>query len=163
MNKYLYDKRCKCNEDRTLTKKSRTNNRSEGKPLQYPVSEEIRSKTFFINCQKPLSYNEKFVLNSFHNKYVYYAIDDIFYLLKSNKSECNYILSCLSSTLISIYQTNFSANFFDIWIKDIYISELSKSNKFLRRKSKIFKKSTCITIVLLYKTSIPAKRQKSLW
>jgi hypothetical protein len=36
---------------------------------------------------KELSSTAKFILNSFQNKYIYYAIDDILYLLKSDPIE----------------------------------------------------------------------------
>jgi hypothetical protein len=37
--------------------------------------------------KKELSSTAKFILNSFQNKYIYYAIDDILYLLKSDPIE----------------------------------------------------------------------------
>jgi hypothetical protein len=45
MNQILYENRCKCNEEFSITKNESTT-RSEGKPLQYPKSNEITSKTF---------------------------------------------------------------------------------------------------------------------
>jgi hypothetical protein len=36
MNRILYENRCKCNEEFSITKKRKSNTRSEGKPLQYP-------------------------------------------------------------------------------------------------------------------------------
>ena len=44
----------------------------------------LESKTFQIKYDRKLSSVAKFLLNSFQNKYLYYAIDDILYLLKSN-------------------------------------------------------------------------------
>jgi hypothetical protein len=85
MNRILYENRCRCNEDFSITKKRKSNTRSEGKPLQYPKSNEITSKTFQIKYEKKLSLTAKFILNSFQNKYIYYAIDDILYLLKSSQ------------------------------------------------------------------------------
>jgi hypothetical protein len=39
MNRILYENRCRCNEEFSITKKRKsTSNRSEGKPLQYPKS-----------------------------------------------------------------------------------------------------------------------------
>jgi hypothetical protein len=62
----------------------------------------------------------KFILNSFQNKYLYYAIDDILYSLKSNPIERDNLLGILYSPVLSL-QNNFSINFFDIWIREIYI------------------------------------------
>jgi hypothetical protein len=44
MNQILYENRCKCNEEFSITKKRKSTTRSEGKPLQYPKSNEITSK-----------------------------------------------------------------------------------------------------------------------
>jgi hypothetical protein len=42
---------------------------------------------------KKLSSTAKFILNSFQNKYIYYAIDDILYLLKSDPIERDIVSS----------------------------------------------------------------------
>ena len=79
MNRILYENRCKCNEEFSIIKKRKSTTKSEGKPLQYPKPNEIISKTFQIKYDKKLSPTSKFILNSFQNKYIYYAIDDILY------------------------------------------------------------------------------------
>jgi hypothetical protein len=162
MNQILYENRCKCNEEFSITKKRKSNTRSEGKPLQYPKSSEIKSKTFQIEYHESLSATAKFILNSFQNKYIYYAIDDILYLLKSNPTERDNLSAVLYSPIISL-QNNFSVNFFEIWIRDIYIDEISKTNKFLKQDCDNLEKVTYITIKLFYKTRIPIKKQESLW
>lgn len=162
MNRILYENRCKCNEEFSITKKRKLKTRSEGKPLQYPKSSEITSKTFQIKYQKPLSLTAKFILNSFQNKYIYYAIDDILYSLKANPSERDSLLAVLYSPIISL-QNNFSVNFFDIWIREVYIDEISKSNKFLNNESETLKQFNYITIKFIYKTKVPIKKQESLW
>ena len=162
MNRILYKTRCRCNEEFSVTKKRKSSNRSEGKLLQYPKSNEITSKTFQIKYEKKLSSVAKLVLNSFQNKYIYYAIDDILYSFKSNSSEQENLLAILYSPVISL-QNNFSINFFDIWIHEIYINEVSKVNKFLNNDSSNFEQLNYITIKLLYKTRIPIKKPNSLW
>ena len=162
MNRILYKNRCRCNEEISITKKRSSSNRSEGKPLQYPESNEITSKTFQIRYEKKLSPIAKLVLNSFHNKYIYYAIDDILYSFKSNPHERDNLLAILYSPVLSL-QNNFSINFFDIWIHEIYINEVSKVNKFLNNDSLNFEQFSYITIKLLYKTRVPIKKQDSLW
>lgn len=162
MNRILYKNRCRCNEEISITKKRRSSNRSEGKPLQYLESNEITSKTFQIKYEKKLSPIAKLVLNSFRNKYIYYAIDDILYSFKSNIYERENLLSILYSPLLSL-QNNFSINFFDIWIHEIYINEGSKVNKFLNNDSLNFEQFSYITIKLFYKTRVPVKKQDSLW
>jgi hypothetical protein len=162
MNRILYEKRCKCNEEFSITKKRKLKTRSEGKPLQYPKSIEITSKTFQIKYHKNLSLTAKFLLNSFQNKYIYYAIDDILYSLKSNPIERDNLLAVLYSPIISL-QNNFSVNFFDIWIREVYLDEISKPNKFLQNECETLKQFNYITIKFIYKTKVPIKKQDSLW
>jgi len=162
MNQILYENRCRCNEEFSITKKRKSTPRSEGKPLQYPKSNEILSKTFQIKYQKNLSLIAKFILNSFQNKYIYYAIDDILYLLKSDPSERDNLLAILYSPILSL-QNNFSVNFFDIWIREVYIDEVSKTNKFLSNDLQPSEQFSFITIKFFYKTRVPVKKQESLW
>ena len=162
MNRILYEIRCKCKEEISVTKKRKSTNRSEGKPFSYPSSTELTSKTFQIKYEKQLSSVAKFLLNSFQNKYLYYAIDDILYLLKSNRSERENLLALLYSPVLSL-QNNLSINFFDIWIQEIYINDVFKTNKFLKTDSKNFESFHYITIKLLYRTKTPVKKQESLW
>jgi hypothetical protein len=162
MNRILYENRCKCNEEFSVTKKRKSNTRSEGKPLQYPKPSELTSKTFQIEYHENLSSTAKFILNSFQNKYIYYAIDDIIYSLKSDPVERDNLLAVLYSPILSL-QNNFLVNFFDIWIRDIYIDEISKPNKFLKNDFANIEKINYITIKLFYKTRVPIKKQESLW
>ena len=162
MNRILYENRCRCNEEFLITKKRSSSNRSEGKALQYPKPNEITSKTFQIKYEKELSSIAKFVLNSFQNKYIYYAIDDILYLLKLNPIERDNLLAIIYSPVLSL-QNNFSINFFDIWIHEIYINEVSKVNKFIANDSQNSEQFSYITIKLLYKTRVAIKKQDSLW
>lgn len=162
MNQILCESRCRCNEEVSFTKKRHSSNRSEGKPLQYPKFNELTFKTFHIRYEKKLSTTAKLILNSFQNKYIYYAIDDILYLLKSDPTEHEDLLAILYSPITSL-QNNFSINFFDIWIHEIYITEVPKLNKFLNAGSLNFDSSYSITIKFLYKTKVPIKKTDSLW
>ena len=162
MNQILYENRCKCNEEFSITKKRKPKTRSEGKPLQYPKSSEIISKTFQMKYQKNLSLSAKCILNNFQNKYIYYAIDDILYSLKAKPIERDNLLAVLYSPILSL-QNNFSVNFFDIWIREVYIDEISKNNKFLKNDSKTLKQFNYITIKFFYKTRVPVKKQESFW
>lgn len=162
MNRILYENRCRCNEEFSITKKRKSTSRSEGKSLQYPKPNEITSQTFQIKYEKKLSSTAKIILNSFQNKYIYYAIDDILYLLKGNPSERNNLLAILYSPVLSL-QNNFSINFFDIWIREVYIEEISKVNKFLAKDSHTLEQFSYVTIKFFYKTRIPIKKQESLW
>jgi hypothetical protein len=160
MNRILYESRCRCKEEISITPKRKLSGRSEGKPLQYP--NEMMSKTFQIRYEKKLSSLAKFILNSFKNKYIYYAIDDILYLLKSNPVERESLLGLLYSPVLSLHN-NLCINFFDIWIQEVYINETSKVNKFLNNEYQNLEKFTYITIKFLYKTRMPVKKPDSLW
>jgi hypothetical protein len=162
MNRILYENRCRCNEDFSITKKRKSITRSEGKPLQYPKPNEITSQTFQMKYERKLSSTAKVILNSFQNKYIYYAIDDILYSLKGNAIERDTLLAILYSPVLSL-QNNFSINFFDIWIREVYIEEISKVNKFLTKDSQTLEQFSYITIKLFYKTRVPVKKQESLW
>lgn len=162
MNRILHQNRCRCNEEFSIVKKRKSITRSEGKPLQYPKPNEILSKTFHIRYEKQLSPIATCILNSFQNKYIYYAIDDILYSLKGTPIERDNLLAILYSPVLSL-QNNFSINFFDIWIHDVYIEKRSKVNKFIQNDSNTLGESTYITIKFFYKTRIPVKKQESLW
>lgn len=162
MNRILYENRCKCNEEFSITKKRKLTNRSEGKPLQYLKSNEVISKTFLVQYQEKLSPTAKSVLNSFNNKYIYYAIDDILYGFKLNQNERDNLLGILYSPLISL-QNNFAINFFDIWIREIYLEETTKTNKFISNQFQNLEQFTYIKIKLFYKTKAQVKKQEALW
>lgn len=162
MNRVLYENRCKCNEEIAITKKRKFSNRSDGKPFLYPTQNELTVKTFKIKYKKELSVVAKFILNSFHNKYLYYAIDDILYLLKSHLVEQENLLNILYSPVLAL-QNNLSINFFDIWIHEIYITEAKTKNKFLVQNTSSLKPITYITIKFLYRTKVLIKKQESLW
>jgi hypothetical protein len=51
MNQILYENRCKCNEELSVTKKRKSTSRSEGKPLQYPKSMKLNLKHFKLNMR----------------------------------------------------------------------------------------------------------------
>jgi hypothetical protein len=160
MNQILYENRCQCKELVSLTQKRINNSRTEGKPIAYPNNGII--KTFQIKYEEKLSTVAKFLLNSFQNKYLYYAIDDILYLLKSNFVERDNLLAILFSPVLSL-QNNYYVNFFDIWIHEVYITKSSKSNRFLNPKYKHLEQFNYITIKFLYTTRSPIKKRDPLW
>lgn len=162
MNRILYDNRCKCNEEILLNKKRKVSTRSEGKPLQYPKSNEISSKTFYMKYDKQLSLTAKCILNSLQNKYVYYAIDDILYMFNLDALEQENLLAILYSPILSLHN-NFSVNFFDIWIGEIYMEELSRKNRLVDGNFKTSDPAAYITIKFFYKTKLPLKKQRFFW
>ena len=87
----------------------------------------------------------------------------IFYMdLKSTPIERDNLLAVLYSPILSL-QNNFSVNFFDIWIREVYIDEISKINRFLTNELQPSESFSFITIKLFYKIRIPVKKQESLW
>ena len=172
MNHILFEKRCKCKENELADKKRKSKEKlvkkKKKKPtvrseaLQYPKTTEIQSKTFQIKYEGQLSLVAKFLLNSFQNKYIYYAIDDILYQFDLKSIESEILLAILYSPIISL-QNNYFVNFFDIWVSDIYLEEVSKTNKFLSNTSKTYEQISYITIKFFYKTRKPAQKPDSLW
>lgn len=163
MNQILYQFRCKCKEEFSITNKFSI--RNEGKPLRYPSLYEfyeLDCKTFQIKYEKKLSSIAKFLLNSFQNKYLYYAIDDILDLFKSNPTERDNLLTILYSPVLSL-QNNRCIDFFEIWISEFYISEVSKRNKFLTNNYENLDQFTYITITLEYRIKFPIKKREPLW
>lgn len=168
MSILLYTERCKCKEEFSIRKpkKSKRARKIKKYILPYLKAEEdesyFYSKRFEISYKKNLSSKAKFILNTFQKKYIYYAIDDILYLLKSTPNERNNLLGIIYSPIISL-QNNFSVNFFDIWIDVIYIQEIIKKNRFLNSKPKTLKNDHLITIKFFYKIRTPVKKQYYLW
>lgn len=128
----------------------------------YPNPTELKSKTFYIKYEKKLSTVDKILLNNFQQKYLYHAIDDILYSLKSKPIERDNLLSILYSPVLSL-QNNFSIDFFDIWIDEIYINEVSKVNKFLTTNTQYFEPFSYITLRLLYTKKFLTKKPEPFW
>ena len=158
MNQVLSPINCKCKKKSSLTKKRKKRNRR----IIVPYPNDLILKTFQLKYEKNLSLLAKFILTSLQNKYFYYAIDDILYILKSNSVEQENLLTILYSTVLSLHN-NLSINFFDVWIHEIQINEVARSNKFLDAESQNFEPFYYITIKLLYRKKVLVKKQESLW
>jgi hypothetical protein len=140
----------------------------EGKQLftrwthSYPNLNELKSKTFYIKYEKELSVIDKIMLNSFQNKYLYHVIDDIQYSLKSKPMEGKNLLSIIYSPIVYL-QNNFSIDFFDMWVGEIYVNQESKVNKFLAKNTLNRERFSYVTIKLFYTTKLPVKKPEPLW
>ena len=119
-------------------------------------------KTFNVKCDKKLSSLAITILQSFKFKLYYYVMDDLLYLLKSNLDERDYLLQILNSSVIFL-QNNLYVNFFDIYIYDITINEISKFNRFVNEQSELFKLSNTITIKLAYQVKVVPKKLETIW
>src|SRR5210317_2094142 len=115
-------------------------------------------KTFSVKSEKIISPLAKSILQSVQFKHFYYVRDDIYYLLKSNSIERDFLLQALYSTVIAL-QNNLSTNFFDIWIYEIYINKVSTHNKFMDRNSQNLEPGEYITIKLAYGSSISQEKK----
>ncbi len=125
----------------------------------YPEANECISKNFQLKYKGKLSITSKLVLQSFQKKYFYYAIDDILYLLNLDLIERDNLLAILYSPALFL-QNNFSVNFLDMWIHELYIHNSSKVNKFLKTRTG---DSNYITIKFLCKTKTIPKKKEFLW
>lgn len=136
--------------------------RRKSRPLRFDNDDPKILKTFHVKYDKELSPIAKLVLNSLQNKYLYYAIEDILLLLKAKPMERDMLLAILYSPVLSL-QNYFSISFFNIWIKDIYINETSKFNKFLSKKNTSSESFNYITIQFFYTLKSPPTKPKTLW
>lgn len=168
----LFYKRCECYRpfifeelnaakpklDRTIL--------SDGRPIRYPENSKTKNlkllKTFKIQYEGSFSLLVECILNSFENKYIYYAIDDLLYLLKSNSKDRQDLLELLYSAMFSLHN-NFSVNFFDIWIDSIFINHTYKNNRFLTNEPEKGKQVTYITLTLSYIVRSRIKKRETLW
>jgi len=144
-------------------------NESEGYSLktfqlnEIPLSSQFL-KTFQIQIKSPLSLTARYLLLSFTNKYIYYAIDDILYMSDLNLNEREHLLDILYSSMLSL-QNDFSTNFFDIWIDSVYLNTDPIKNRFLQNEVNSFYQvsETTITLKLHYFTRTPIKKPESIW
>lgn len=136
--------------------------RRKSRPLRFYDDHPKMIKTFHVRYDKKLSPIAKLVLNSLQNKYLYYAIEDILSLLRTKPMERDMLLAILYSPVLSL-QNYFSISFFNIGIKDIYINETSKFNKFLNKKNANSESFNYITIQFFYTLKSPPAKPKPLW
>jgi hypothetical protein len=115
-------------------------------------------KTFNVKSEKMLSPLVKSIFQSAQFKHFYYVRDDIDYLLKSQPIERDFILQALYSIVLSL-QNNFSINFFDMWVYEIYITKVLSSNKFLTKSYKDKEFEEYITIKLAYGINISQQKK----
>jgi len=130
--------------------------------VQKIVDPKFNIRTFNIKCDKNLSPLAKIIIKSFKFKLYYYVIDDLLYLLKSNPDERDYLLQTLHSTVIFL-QNSLYINYFDIYVYDISISEVSNFNRFINQKSEQFQISNNITIKLAYQVKPITKKLETTW
>ena len=128
----------------------------------YPNFTDIKSKTFYIKYDQELSVVDKMMVNNFQNKYLYHVIDDILYSFKSDSQVQDKLLSILYSPVLYL-QNNFSIDFFDIWIDEVYIHQEPKVNKFLAKNTPNLEPFSYITIKFVYTTKLPVKKPEPLW
>ena len=79
-----------------------------------------------------------------------------------NSNDKETLLSILYFPILSL-QNNLSVNFFDIWIREIYIEKTPKINRFVGKKVQTLEQFSFITIKLFYTLKKPVKPQKPLW
>jgi hypothetical protein len=130
--------------------------------VQKIVDPNFQIQTFNVSFDGQLSPIAITLLKSFNYKLYYYVIDDIFYLLKSNPNERDYLMRTLHSSVIFL-QNNLHVNFFDIYVYEINIHDISKFNRFLTQEKKSDQNSTKITIKLAYQIKSISKKLETIW
>ena len=171
---YLGRYRCVCNEQiwyKKTKKQKKKKKRRKARDIEYPYkgpkffnlkSLPKKGKTFQIYYDRELSIITKFILTSFQNKYLYYAIEDLKSTSFSNEFEKNVILSAIYNATLFLHN-NECTNLFDIWIQNVYIQENIKNNRLLNSKFKPEVNYTKITLVLFYKIQQPRQKLEPLW
>ena len=130
--------------------------------VQKVVDPNFHIKTFNVKCDNKLSPLAKSILQSFKFKLYYYVIDDLLYLLKTNPDERDSLLQILNSSVIFL-QNNLYVNFFDIYIYDITINEISNFNRFVNEQSESVELSNTLTIKLAYQVKSVPKKLETVW
>ncbi len=130
--------------------------------VQKIVDPYFHIQTFNVKVDKQLSPIAETILKSFNYKLYYYVIDDLLYLLKSDPNERDYLLNILHSSVIFL-QNNLYVNFFDIYVYEITIDQMSKFNRFLNQESKSHQNSTQITIKLAYQVKPISRKLETIW
>lgn len=132
------------------------------KELGLAFPETVKVKTLHIKYKDRLSPLAKLILKSFRSKYFYYVVEDILYLLKSNTKERDSLLQMLHSIVIYL-QNNLCVNFFDIWVYEIYINEVSQYNNLVNRDFRSLEPLEYITIKLAYQVKPPTEKVEIPW
>jgi hypothetical protein len=145
---------------RNTFKVKKSNGISEGKPFRYPMSRYY--KRFQIKYPNKLSSKVKFILSSFQNKYMYYAIEDIFDCFSSPSNEQSTLLAMLYTVMLDLHN-NLYINFFDIWIDKIYIIESYKENSFSNTDNVTFQPLSRITFTVFYRQNTPTQKLETYW
>ena len=130
--------------------------------MEFRFPQNFTVKTFHVKYDNKLSSFTKLILQSFQFKYLYYVLEDISYLLKSTPSDRDTLLQIFHSLVISL-QNNLCVNFFDIWIYEIYITDIPKSNKFKNYNSQNLKCFNYLTIKLACQVKPPPEKTEIPW
>ena len=130
--------------------------------MEFRFPQNFTVKTFHVKYDNKLSSFTKLTLQSFQFKYLYYVLEDISYLLKAVPSDRDTLLQIFHSIVISL-QNNLCVNFFDIWIYEIYITDIPKSKKLKNYNSQNLKCFNYLTIKLACQVKSPPEKTEIPW
>lgn len=130
--------------------------------MEFRFPQNFTVKTFHVKYDNKLSSFAKLTLQSFQFKYLYYVLEDISYLLKAVPSDRDTLLQIFHSIVISL-QNNLCVNFFDIWIYEIYITDIPKSKKLNNYNSQNLKCFNYLTIKLACQVKPPPEKTEIPW
>ena len=119
----------------------------------------FQNKIFYIKYENKISPLAKIILQSYKFKPYYSLLEDLLYLIKDNPDERDQLLQILHSTGIFL-QNNRYVNFFNVYIYEITINEVSKLNKFINQD---FQSINYITIKLVYQVKPITMKLETTW
>lgn len=163
---------------------AKTKERREPKPLEYPRPERgcigaddfgdlipnpkcydplPEGQTFRLQLSSPLSPTLKPLLASWKDKYLWYALDDLLDVFRTQPTEQQRMLGLLAGPVIRL-QNRDSIDFFKIWIQQVWMEETPVSpNRFLAADRRPSDSTTLITLELCYQESRITPKPTPLW
>ena len=107
-----------------------------------------------------ITQNLKKVLKNLRKRSFYKSVEILSKL--SNNLERTVILQIIYSA-VAYAENNHHANLLKVWVDDIYIKEVVKSNKFLNKKSEKLKNTYYITLKISFEYKAFPGKKESIW
>ena len=107
-----------------------------------------------------ITQNLKKILKDLHQCSFYKSIEILSNL--SNNIERTFILQIIYSA-VTYAENNHYANLLKVWVNNVYIKKVTKSNKFLKKKSENLENDYFITLNLGFEYKAFPVKKESIW